>query len=67
VALDVDRSGIALACGPLAVANAFLGIAHPSAWIAWLVLDVEGIALPELVGAGLLATWGLGRYRPLRG
>ena len=35
----------------------WLGIAHVTAWIAWLVAGANGVAVPEAVGAILLAVW----------
>lgn len=41
------------------VAVVALGVAHAVAWAAWLVAGPDGLAVPETVGAVLLALWAL--------
>ncbi|MFW5919431.1 MAG: DUF998 domain-containing protein [Halanaeroarchaeum sp.] len=35
----------------------WLGIGHVTAWLLWAVVDLDGIALPEIAGSLLLAVW----------
>jgi hypothetical membrane protein len=44
----------------------WLGIAHPTAWLLGLLGDADGVAIPEFVGAGLLAGWVWLLFRSLR-
>lgn len=54
----VHGSGLALSGdvrGGLGVV--WLGIVHVTGWLVWAAVGIEGIALPETVGALLLAVW----------
>jgi hypothetical membrane protein len=39
------------------IGSIWLGVGHVTAWLLWAVVDLDGIALPELAGALLLAVW----------
>lgn len=54
----VHGSGLALA-GEVrrGLGIVWLGIVHVTGWLVWAAIGIEGIALPETVGALLLAVW----------
>lgn len=64
----VHGTGLALA-GRVryGVGTIWLGVIHVSGWLAWAASGIEGIALPETLGALLLATWIVGETRDLDG
>ncbi|MFB6186040.1 MAG: hypothetical protein ABEI86_04130, partial [Halobacteriaceae archaeon] len=39
------------------VAIMWLGILHTTGWVLWSFVGIEGIAIPETIGAILLAIW----------
>lgn len=63
----VHGSGLALS-GPVrrGIGSIWLGIGHVTAWLLWAVVDLDGIALPELAGTLLLAVWIADTTRSLR-
>lgn len=42
------RRGVAVVC---------IGVVHTVAWLGWLAVGTDGLAVPETVGALLLAVW----------
>lgn len=62
----VHGTGLALA-GQVhrGVGTIWLGVVHLSGWLIWAAVGVEGIALPETVGALLLAVWIAAEFRDL--
>jgi hypothetical membrane protein len=57
-------TGDALAGHPRrGVATIWLGIAHVTGWAFWLAADIEGVAIPEFVGATTLGVWVLATAR----
>lgn len=61
-AIFVYGTGIAVAGSvKVGVAWIWLGIVHTTAWIAWwALLDDQGIAGPEALGASIFSVWVLG-------
>lgn len=54
----VHGSGLALSGSVRrGIGSIWVGIGHITAWLLWVVVDLDGIALPELAGTLLLAVW----------
>ena len=54
----VHGSGLALSGSVRrGIGSIWLGIGHVTTWLIWAVVDLDGIALPELAGTLLLAVW----------
>lgn len=65
--LVAHGSGDAVAGHPhRGVRTIWLAVAHVSAWVALAFLPFDGIALPEVVGAGTLWVWTVQTYLALR-
>lgn len=47
------------------LASIWFGVAHPTAWLLWVLVRGGGIAVPELAGAALFAGWVIVQYRAL--
>lgn len=62
----VHGSGLVLAgTARRGLAVVWLGVVHATVWVGWMSLGTAGIAIPEAVGALLLAAWVLDATRRL--
>lgn len=44
----------------------WLGIAHVTGWVVWALAGIEGLAIPETIGAALLGVWVVATTQRLR-